>query len=659
MTLSLRKEMKKWRGVMWVVFVAMALGSTITFVGRSSRNADMKIGSINNKSIPTKSFHRSYQGLSLQFQQLKQMAATYGFSADMFLQNILGDASSLEEAAWNNLVKETLTDVIISDLKISISRDVMRDELIKALPKSLIDESGNVDIDTYKNFVRSMGMTPGEFEEQKSAELKRALVRDLLNNAYYAPHYVAQQDSEQERATKSFCIAQLSYETLKKEAAAQEVTDEELRQYYDKNRDTYNVPEKKKVSYWNITPKMYESTIVLSEDALREYYEKHKAADYRIPPKVQVRRIFVAMGATPDAKEEARKKTLDLLAQVQRDPTCFAQLAKENFDNKDEAKQGGLMPLFGRGVHDPALEKAAFRLQEKGEVSDVVETKKGFVILQLAERVASTEKPYAEVRESVEKTLKQKRAVEELRADLDKLMHNAREDKDMVGTWAASKGLGQAKTLVADAQTSPINPVEKNIKEQLFGTDKKKQKVGYAAFKDAYAIYTLVEQQPASILPFEEVRGRVREAVLAQRADGIANEIIQAVKKDVLFGHQLLAEAAGGKQFKIRTTPLVDKDGAGKEFGDLKNIAKKAFELSANTQLLQSTQGKDHVLIQMVNSNLAPASVSGKDTQTPLSMPKNLSGGKANYSGLFIASLQRNAKIEIDETLLQGLGDRL
>jgi peptidyl-prolyl cis-trans isomerase SurA len=86
---------------------------------------------------------------------------------------------------------------------------------------------------------------------------------------------------------------------------------------------------------------------------------------------------------TPAQVTEASHKAEGLRKAVHTG-SSFADLAKANSQGPT-ATQGGPIGCFRRGQLSKGLEERVFALQA-GEVSDVLRTKQGFVILQVTER---------------------------------------------------------------------------------------------------------------------------------------------------------------------------------------------------------------------------------------------------------------------------------
>ncbi len=85
--------------------------------------------------------------------------------------------------------------------------------------------------------------------------------------------------------------------------------------------------------------------------------------------------------ASDSCKAEAKAK-LEKIASDIKAGGDFAAAAKEN-SACPSGKSGGSLGEFGKGRMDPAFEKAAFALKQKGDVSDVFESSFGFHIIQL------------------------------------------------------------------------------------------------------------------------------------------------------------------------------------------------------------------------------------------------------------------------------------
>lgn len=150
----------------------------------------------------------------------------------------------------------------------------------------------------------------------------------------------------------------------------------------------------------------------VNEDKIKEFYEMHKA-DFVTPLKLRASHIMV------DTEAEANE-----ILQKLKDGGDFAQLAKEY--SKDPSKdRGGDIGYFIKGQLMPEIEEACFKLQV-GQTSDIIKTKFGYHIIRLTDRIEPRTVELSEVKDAIEKELKdraQQRALDDLVKDLRSKAH--------------------------------------------------------------------------------------------------------------------------------------------------------------------------------------------------------------------------------------------
>lgn len=131
---------------------------------------------------------------------------------------------------------------------------------------------------------------------------------------------------------------------------------------------------------------------------------------------LRVRHIYLRADSTMTASERAAQRALaeQLLARL-RGGESFEQLARK-FSESETARNGGLIDGLRRGVADEAFEEAAFAL-EKGEISDVVTTPRGYHIVRLEERFTPPPFVEAKVRSLILSQLRHE-ALQQQRAEL-------------------------------------------------------------------------------------------------------------------------------------------------------------------------------------------------------------------------------------------------
>jgi peptidyl-prolyl cis-trans isomerase SurA len=125
---------------------------------------------------------------------------------------------------------------------------------------------------------------------------------------------------------------------------------------------------------------------------------------------------------TPEQTAAAEKRANDLLAQI-KGGAKFEDVAKKNSDGPTAA-QGGDLGDFRKGMLAKELEDKTFAMK-KGEVTDVIRTRQGFVILKVTEHAAAGVPPLKEVENQVQEAIYLKKLQPALRAYLTKLREEA------------------------------------------------------------------------------------------------------------------------------------------------------------------------------------------------------------------------------------------
>ncbi len=118
----------------------------------------------------------------------------------------------------------------------------------------------------------------------------------------------------------------------------------------------------------------------------------------------------------------AQAKADDLLAQIRKDGK-FDEIAKKNSDGPTAA-QGGDLGYFKRGTLAKELEDKTFAMKP-GDVSDVIRTKQGFVILEVAEHQMAGVPPLSEIEAKVQDAIYMEKLQPALRAYLTHLREDS------------------------------------------------------------------------------------------------------------------------------------------------------------------------------------------------------------------------------------------
>jgi peptidyl-prolyl cis-trans isomerase SurA len=140
------------------------------------------------------------------------------------------------------------------------------------------------------------------------------------------------------------------------------------------------------------------SHINISDDEVNKYYEAHKSEFVR-PEQVALREIVVSTeGKKPEDLPDLKKKAETGLKRVQ-DGEDFGEIAKRLSDGSTKS-QGGFLGIYKRGELSKELEDKVFAMK-RNELTEVMETKQGFLILQVLEHYDEGEQSLAKVKNEI------------------------------------------------------------------------------------------------------------------------------------------------------------------------------------------------------------------------------------------------------------------
>ena len=178
-----------------------------------------------------------------------------------------------------------------------------------------------------------------------------------------------------------------------------ELTDEEIDEKFTETKEQLGANFEMALMQYGMTEESFKESLELdllvekaaiaeievTDEELKEYYDNYK-------PEIKARHILVADEAT--AKEV--KSKLD-------SGSKFEDLAKEYSTDTGTAANGGDLGWFGTGAMVPEFEEAAYAL-EVNQISDPVKSQYGYHIIQVTEK--KEKKSFEEMKEEIEHDVK-------------------------------------------------------------------------------------------------------------------------------------------------------------------------------------------------------------------------------------------------------------
>jgi peptidyl-prolyl cis-trans isomerase SurA len=140
------------------------------------------------------------------------------------------------------------------------------------------------------------------------------------------------------------------------------------------------------------------SHINIGREEIEKYYNEHKKEFVR-PEQVALREIEVSTEGKKDEELPELKKKAETALKRVKDGEDFGEIAKR-FSDSSTAKQGGFLGVYKRGELSKELEEIVFKMK-KNELTDVMDTKQGYLVLQVLERYEAGEQPLNKVENEI------------------------------------------------------------------------------------------------------------------------------------------------------------------------------------------------------------------------------------------------------------------
>lgn len=388
----------------------------------------------------------------------------------------------------------------------------------------------NADGSLNKQMLEARGMTPAQFEALLRQELT---VGQVL--AGVAMTGQTSKLANRQAVDALFQVRDVQWLKLepKQYAAQLKPTPEQLQAFYKDpaNASWLTSPEKADVQYVVLDLDTLKKRVTVNEDDLRRSYEENKtrftAAEERRASHILIK---AEKSASAEKKKAAKAKAEQLLAQLQKNPSQFAELAKKNSDDPGSASSGGDLDFFGRGAMVKPFEDAAFALKP-GQLSGVVESDFGYHIIQLTAVRGGQPQPFEAVRSQLEDDARKQLALREFAGAAEKFTNGVYEQSDSL------KPVADELKLTIEAATDVLrDPGAKDqgvlsnrrVLDALFdpanrakGRNTEAVEVGGNKLVSA----RIVKYSPASRQPFDTVADKVRER-------WVATESLKAARKD-------------------------------------------------------------------------------------------------------------------------------
>jgi peptidyl-prolyl cis-trans isomerase SurA len=248
------------------------------------------------------------------------------------------------------------------------------DRIIAVVGKNMILES---EVETQYLQYRMQGMIEGSASSVKCQILENMLLNNLLLNQ-------AERDSLEVTDSE----VEQSMDQRLRYFISQFGSQEKLEEFYQKSiieiKEEFRELVKNQIMVDKVQQQITENVFVTPSE-VKEYYRiMPRDSIPLINAEVEMAQIVRTPPISMEQKVVIKEKLRDLRRRIMNGEN-FATLAILYSEDPGSAAKGGEIGFYGRGELYPEYEAVAFKLEE-GDISEIIESKAGFHIVQLIER---------------------------------------------------------------------------------------------------------------------------------------------------------------------------------------------------------------------------------------------------------------------------------
>ncbi|CAG0970072.1 Peptidyl-prolyl cis-trans isomerase D [Methylophilaceae bacterium] len=550
------------------------------------------------------------------------------------------DRPELRQSVLDKLINDKLLNLEVKRANFNIS-DEQLSQYITSMPE--FNRDGKFSEEIYYQILTQNRMTLKEFEGAIRQDLKAQQAREGFASLAYVPDSLAEQTLKAELQSREVSVAEIKTADFLSQV---KIEPAQVKEYYEKNKDKLRTPEQVQLEFVFMAANTLLPGMQVTEDEIRKFYADN-ADKFQGDEQRRASHILIGFGVspTPEAKEEARKKAEQVLAEVKSNSDQFAELAKKYSQDPGSAGNGGDLGMFGRGVMVKSFDDAVFSMTP-GAVSDLVESEFGYHIIKLTE-ISGESQSFESVKPQIRGELIYQKAVAKFTEQAEDFSNIVYEQSTSLEPAAKAFGLEVQRTpWMSREDVAKVFKSDK-MRDMVFSDDVLKEGRNSEAVEvgpNSLMAARVVEHKPSAPKAFEEVQAGIEDFL----------KLEQAAKLAIKKGEEALAELRQGKSVKdLDWIPpvLVDRKNAQ---GLTELTMSNAFKV--DTDKLPGYAGvadanKGFLLIKV---SAVEAALPEDENERQMAKVELQTALAAEYVDAYLKSLRSKNKVTINQQLLQS-----
>jgi len=304
----------------------------------------------------------------------------------------------LKKRTLDTLINQKLLAQFKDDLNLRVSDKQVR-QTIQGI--RVFRGDNGFDSSLYTRYLANAGYTPASFEAQIRQDMTSEQLQAGILESSFVTSEAVEQIAKLNNQTRDIAYTLVPYDRIVKKV---QVTNDEIKKYYDSHDQEFMEPEKVRVAYIDLSRDEIAKRVKVNEDDLKSFYKNHKE-NYSVAQQRKVNQVLVSVTGKKPSK--ATLKKAEALAEQFRKELESGKSVEDIAKEKQSGKDGISVDVsqFGylaKGILDKKVDSVVFSLK-KGEVGGPVRTDNSYHVVQVTDVRGGETSSFADVRDQVEK----------------------------------------------------------------------------------------------------------------------------------------------------------------------------------------------------------------------------------------------------------------
>lgn len=585
-----RNNVKRLAWTLWLVIAAFLFFYVADYVnpGPSASDAAAIVG---DEVVTFPELEQAYKRLEQQY------SSQFGSNFTPELARQLG----LPQQAVNSLIARKILLREAKKLGLEPTDQELRDEIL-SIPVFQGPGGGFIGDQEYVRILRQNGMTPETFEEDLRHDLSHTRLLQVLADTTYVADAEVEKIAREEAERVSFRYVQLAAGQIDDEVT---VDDAALGSYFEAHRTDFRIPERRRAGYLSVNQNIVRAELEITDDEVRRYYDEH-ADEFSREEQVRARHILLFV--SPERSAEQAAAELEALKGRIEAGEDFASLARELSEDEGSKANGGDLGYFGRGQMTPAFEEAAFGAEPGslvGPFENALGPRTGYHLVEVLDHRPGGLEPFESAQNGIRVRLLNERAREVTETRAQELFARVSEttlaSSDELSTLATSEGV-TSELLEPFSREDTVPSIGRGTPfvDAVFSLEP--GKIGEPVRIPAgWALPVVFAIEPPRVPELTEIREEVREKAAVAERQKLAAAKLATLKKEVKDGSSSFDEAIARLELTAQETGPVGANDAIGSLGAQPQLVNAALALEPGELGGPISTDRGEVLFEVVD----------------------------------------------------------